>query len=791
MDKNNSDLLTFISDLQDNLVILLNFKGKIIKFNKACEKVTGYSFSEVKNKKIWEVLIKQDEIEETKKVFNNLKAKNFPIENENYLITKDGNLKLISWTNIVLLDEDDEVEYIVAIGRDITEKKWNEKILKKSQEIANIGNWVFDLRNNSLFWSDGIYRIFGLKSQEFGATYEAFLDMVHPEDRQKVDQAYNSSIENDKDKYEIEHRIIKQDNGEIRYVKEKCEHIKNDNGEIVRSLGIVQDITDRKKAEEKLRYSRERYQTIFNSAPIGKIIEDDQGNIIEVNEEMCKMSGYRKEELEGSNIIDKLVLPEYQELAMKNIQKLINGETLEYDIKTPTKKGKMRFYHLKETNIDLPNGEKGILSMHMDITEQKKLEKNLKEKNKLFNGVLESIQDGITVLNPNLTIEYINSTMEKWYEDKLPLIGQKCYKGYYDQENECNGCPVVESLKSGEMESIIKKLPDAFDLDFIEIFSYPIWDEDEKSITGVVEFVRDITERKKQQEKIKTQKDRMKYILEGTDAGTWEWNIQTGETKFNETWSEMIGYTLEEISPTTIETWKKFTHPDDLKKAEKMLEKHFSGEIDQYKVEIRMKHKKGHWIWVLDQGKVVSWTDDGKPLRMFGVHIDITARKKREEKIKKLTFKDHLTGLYNRRYLDKEIERINYSRKYPVSVIIGDLDKLKYVNDNFGHKIGDEYIKKSSEIFKNIFRTEEIIARTGGDEFALLLTETDEKDTKKICKRIREEFKKVNDKEDLPYPLNISLGSDTVNNKENIYKCYERADHNMYKNKDDRKVTMS
>ena len=784
MDKSNSDLMASILDVQDNLVILLNVKGEIIKFNKACVEVTGYSFSEVKNKKLWEVLIKKDEIEETKKVFNNLKAKNFPIEHENYLTTKDGNLKLISWTNNVLLDENDEVEYIVATGRDITEKEWNEKILKKSQEIANLGNWVLDLRNNSLFWSDEIYRIFGLKPQEFEATYEVFLDYVHPEDRQKVDDKYRSSIEENKDKYEIEHRIIRQDNGEIRYVKEKCEHIRNDKGEIVRSLGIVQDITEKEITKSKLKYNREKYETIFNSAPLGIMIEDDKGEVMEVNEEMSNISGYGKEELEASNIIDKLVLPKYEELAKENIKRIINGENLEYDIETPMKSGEMKYFHLKETDINFPDGKKGILSMHMDITEQKELEEKLKDKNKLFNSVLESIQDGIGVLDSDLTIEYINSTMEKWYEEKLPLIGQKCYKGYYDQESECKDCPVLESLESGEMKSHIKELPDQFDLDVIKIFSYPIWDQDEENITGVVEFVRDITERKKQQDKIKKQKDRMEYILEGTDAGTWEWNIQTGKTIFNEKWAEMVGYTLEEISPTTIETWKKFSHPDDLEEAEENLEKHFKGKTDQYKAEIRMKHKKGHWVWVLDKGKVVSWTEDGKPLRMFGIHMDISSRKKREEKIKNLTFKDHLTGLYNRRYLDKEIERINYSRKYPVSVIVGDLDKLKCVNDKYGHKMGDKYIKKSAEVFKNIFRTEEIIARTGGDEFAILLTETDGKDTKKICNRIKDAFKKINDKEGLPYPINISLGCSTNNKKEDIYKCYERADQNMYKNKE-------
>ncbi|MGM0438791.1 MAG: PAS domain S-box protein, partial [Bacillota bacterium] len=152
----------------------------------------------------------------------------------------------------------------------------------------------------------------------------------------------------------------------------------------------------------------------------------------------------------------------------------------------------------------------------------------------------------------------------------------------------------------------------------------------------------DITERKekerilrKQNKKVKQQKDSLDFIIKGTDVGTWEWNVQTGKTNFNDKWAEMLGYELEELKPTSISTWKKYTHPEDLKKAEKNLERHFKEEIDQYDVEIRMKHKDGHWIWVNDRGRVISWTKDKKPLKMFGIHLDITKRKEKEKKLKK------------------------------------------------------------------------------------------------------------------------------------------------------------
>ena len=106
--------------------------------------------------------------------------------------------------------------------------------------------------------------------------------------------------------------------------------------------------------------------------------------------------------------------------------------------------------------------------------------------------------------------------------------------------------------------------------------------------------------------------------------------MQTGEVIFNQRWAEIIGYSLDELAPTSIETWLKFAHPDDLKQSEALLNDHFSGKIPYYECEARMQHRAGHWIWVLDRGRVSSWTDDGKPLMMFGTHQDITSRKERE-----------------------------------------------------------------------------------------------------------------------------------------------------------------
>ena len=149
-------------------------------------------------------------------------------------------------------------------------------------------------------------------------------------------------------------------------------------------------------------------------------------------------------------------------------------------------------------------------------------------------------------------------------------------------------------------------------------------------------IIQDITERKEVEEKLAKQGQRLGDILKGTNAGTWDWNIQTGELIINERWGEIIGYTLEELEPIDVQTWIKNVHPEDLPVANALLEKHLIGDLNYYDVVFRQPHKNGNWVWVNARGKVIEWTKDGKPLRMSGTHLDITERKQAEEEKTKL-----------------------------------------------------------------------------------------------------------------------------------------------------------
>ena len=161
----------------------------------------------------------------------------------------------------------------------------------------------------------------------------------------------------------------------------------------------------------------------------------------------------------------------------------------------------------------------------------------------------------------------------------------------------------------------------------VEVYSTPIRLGER---TLLYSIIHDITARRQAEQALAEQKNRLDYIIRGTRTATWEWNVQTGETVFNERWAEIIGYTLEEIFPISIDTWTRFAHPDDLKISGEMLARHFKGELDYYECEARMRHKNGEWVWVLDRGQVVQWMEDGRPLLMCGTHQDITGRKRAE-----------------------------------------------------------------------------------------------------------------------------------------------------------------
>jgi len=300
---------------------------------------------------------------------------------------------------------------------------------------------------------------------------------------------------------------------------------------------------------------------------------------------------------------------------------------------------------------------------------------------------------------------------------------------------------IIDRIPAGIIEVYYTKaMPEKYEGPFLE--------EERNLIDSMANRLSQIIQQKRTEKVLQEERWRLQSILNGTNVGTWEWNVETGKTVFNERWAEIIGYTLDEISPVSIETWMEFANPDDLKESGQLLERHFKGDLEYYEIECRMKHKAGYWVWVFDRGKVFSWTDEGKPLMMFGTHQDITERKqaelalhKSEERFQQLAIRDALTGLLNRRgwnesIADEEARAQRHGHQYSVSIL--DLDGLKEINDEYGHAAGDELIRRAAHCLRETVRNVDKIARIGGDEFAVLGIEYTAEATDKLLKRLED-----------------------------------------------------
>lgn len=220
-------------------------------------------------------------------------------------------------------------------------------------------------------------------------------------------------------------------------------------------------------------------------------------------------------------------------------------------------------------------------------------------------------------------------------------------------------------------------------------------------------------------------------------------------------------------------------HPDDREKVEKAITESLLSR--QFKlIEYRCMHENGCYVWRESLGEVIA-DNNGDPCEIVISSRDITTRKDKEEEIKYLSFHDTLTGLYNRRYFDNKLNDFIEQELLPLSIIIGDVNGLKLTNDVFGHLEGDKLLIQIADVLKKACRSEDIAARWGGDEFAVLLPNTNEKAAKQVVNSINNNCKSYSNE---LVKLSMALGTATRNSKtEAIETTIKEAEEKMYRHK--------
>ena len=268
------------------------------------------------------------------------------------------------------------------------------------------------------------------------------------------------------------------------------------------------------------------------------------------------------------------------------------------------------------------------------MAEREDAEKRLRHSEYLIRNTTDNLPALVCYIDRHHCFRFNNKTYEKWLKKPLAEITGKPVEAVY-------GSTIYPRLKS-HLDRALDGETVKFDVDFrgrdgrlhfVQGTYRPEFDES-GVVQGVFGLISDVTLLKEAEARLAREHDHLAAIIRGTNAGTWEWNIASGEARVNARWGEILGYTLDELAPVTIDTWISRTHPVDRKVVSRHLREHFSGEREHHEFEARMRHKDGSWIWVLGYGQVSERDAAQRPLMMHGVHLDISARKRAEEALR-------------------------------------------------------------------------------------------------------------------------------------------------------------
>ena len=541
------DLGSAVLDVSGALIVVLDKQGRIVRFNQACERTTGYSQEEVAGKCVWDLFLVPEETEEVRAVFSQLRSGMYPNVFENSWITRDGEHRLIHWSNTALLDDDGEVEYVVGTGIDFSELRRADEALQKlsidlserikeleclyaisalvekpgitleeilqgtvdlvrmamqypeitcaqillddqafisenyretpwhlireiwaagsqagklqvccleagqnggkdpflheeislisaiaqrlgeiiermqsqealryseeryalSQRAANIGSWDWDIQTGDLRWTAQVESLFGFGRGEFSATYEAFLDSVHPEDRDYVVSSIEACVQQDVD-YAIEHRIVWPD-GTSRWVSETGDIIRDEKEQAIRMFGVVQDITDSKQADEQIQQQNAFLTSILESLthPFYVVRVADYavemantaayaGSLSELPKCFTLLHGQSKPCAETGQICPIEIVRQTKKPAIV--------EHAHHDVDGNKIITEVRCYPLFDDKGTVVR----IIEYCLDITGRKQAETALQESEARWRSVTRDSPDHVIILDKDLNIQFVN-----------------------------------------------------------------------------------------------------------------------------------------------------------------------------------------------------------------------------------------------------------------------------------------------------------------------------------------------------------------------------------------------
>lgn len=612
-------------------------------------------------------------------------------------------------------------------------------------------------------------------------------DLFQPEEAQRYfddEQAVMRSGEPLIERIEI----VPGASGDRRWYSTTKAPLRDVGGNIIGLVGTGRDITDSKQVEEALRESAIRFGSLFNAMTEGvalhELVYNDDGTpvnyvILDVNPQFETILGIKR-----ASVVSKLATEAYAKPLPPYLDEYaavaVSGNPYHFEtFYQPLDK----YFYISASRI----GVGRFATIFYDITQRVRLEAELRKAETDYRTLYENAVMGISLSTPSGRFISVNAAMARIFgydsvQEMIDSTGNNIGASLYADPAQRDGLLSLlhrdGTVNDYELMTVRR---DGRKL-WCRLNSRAVRDAD-GAILYYEDFLEDITESKQTEAALQLSEERFRILTENSRDIIWTMDVNYKLTYCSPAVRILLGYEPAEI----INGDQTLILPLESHQAMQAL---FQKEVDDYangmrdntyEIDVQHQHHNGSKVWVnILMQRVLN--ADGVKIGLLGVSRDITARKQAEEKLQYLSTHDMLTGLYNRAYYEDALARIYATGAFPVSVIMADIDGLKAMNDRRGHTAGDQLLAATAQVLRAFLRANDIVARIGGDEFAVLCPGTTESAGIMVMERLRAELSRYNANHP-EMPLSISLGTATAMHWDRPDELMNLADKRMYEEK--------
>lgn len=529
------------------------------------------------------------------------------------------------------------VPHLQVTSRDISERVREENhlkevniLMKQSQKLAKLGSWQWDIQANSVTWSEELYNIYGLDRHQFGASFESYLELVHPEDRDNVKSRIQEAVSTG-NAVHFEERIIRPD-GKLVHLKSWGQVIKDLDGKSVKMFGACLDITERKQSEFDFLDKEHQLERLFENVHSSIVIFDQEANIKYWNKHATETFGYSEEEAAELDII-KLLPPSQREKYGKKLYGLLESKGAIEDAQKIEIEGLDKSGQKFPIELSLTSWKQGnsvfTCAIISDITARKRAEKRLRDSEKKLRDLFDTSLDGIYKSTPEGKFVEVNAALVKMlgYETEEELLAIDIKKDLYFTQSERD--VVIVSAADVDAYRLKKKNGEEIWVEDHGRYEY----DEEGNIVAHMGIMRDITERRKANLELKASIDKYNNALKATNDAIWDWDLSTDQIEHSpEGVKKVFGFDDRSLIANW-QDWLSRIHPEDRKRVAKRLkEVRTSKRLSVFSIEYRFLRQNEKYTHVHDRGYVIR-DSEKKPIRIIGAAQNITKRKTAENNL--------------------------------------------------------------------------------------------------------------------------------------------------------------